>query len=90
MEELVRAVQNLQAASPAHRYQIQPPEPFNFREPAEFAKWLKRFERFRDASGLSGQPSTTQVNTLLYSMGPESEDLLARCKSFIPSCKGGI
>ena len=40
-------------------------------------KWLKRFERYRSASGLSRQPEQDQINTLMYSMGNSGDDILA-------------
>ena len=58
-------------------YQISPPEEFDFSKPTEWSKWIKRFERFRSASGLSKRDEESQVNTLLYSMGSKSDDILA-------------
>ena len=57
-------------------YHVQPPEPFTFTRPEEWPKWARRFERFRSASGLSEKDETVQVNTLLYSMGDEADDIL--------------
>ena len=47
-------------------YQVTPPEAFSFNTP---------FERFRSASGLSDRTAITQVNTLIYTMGPEADDI---------------
>ena len=58
-------------------YQISPPEEFDFSKPTEWIKWIRRFERFRSASGLSKRDEESQVNTLLYSMGSKSDDILA-------------
>ena len=58
-------------------YQISPPEEFDFSKPTEWSKWIKRFERFRSASGLSKRDEESQVNTLLHSMGSKSDDILA-------------
>ena len=59
-------------------YQISPPEEFDFSKPTEWIKWIRRFERFRSASGLSKRDEESQVNTLLYSsMGSKSNDILA-------------
>ena len=58
-------------------YQISPPEEFDFSKPTEWSKWIKRFERFRSASVLSKRDEESQVNTLLYSMGSKSDDILA-------------
>lgn len=57
-------------------YSIQPPENFNFQRPKDWVKWIKRFERFRSASGLIYKSQESQVNTLIYCLGPEAEDLL--------------
>ena len=56
--------------------QLRSPEAFNFKKPDEWLKWLKRFEQFRIASGLSTESQTRQVSTLLYCMGDEAEDIL--------------
>ena len=32
-------------------------------------KWLRRFERYRVASGFNNKSQTEQVSTLLYAMG---------------------
>ena len=55
---------------------FQPPEKFDFKQPDEWPRWLKRFEQFRVASGLSAESQMRQVNTLLYCLGEEGEDLL--------------
>ena len=56
-------------------YQVSPPEQFNFTKPEEWPKWARRFERFRKASGLAEKDEETQVNTLVYSMGDEADDI---------------
>ena len=60
----------------AASFQVAPPEPFNFARPEQWAKWIRRFERFRVASGLSQQGEEAQVNTLIYAMGDEADDIL--------------
>ena len=57
-------------------FQIAPPEQFNFNQPDEWPKWIRRFERFRDASGLSEKDEVHQVNTLVYCMGDAADDIL--------------
>ena len=57
-------------------YQITTPEKFNFKEPDSWPKWIRRFERFSQASGLTEKSSESQVNTLIYSMGEEADDIL--------------
>ena len=56
--------------------QLQQPESFNFRNPDDWAKWKRRFEQFRSASGLAAEDEPRQVTTLLYCMGEEAEDVL--------------
>ncbi|XDV25073.1 hypothetical protein PO909_029054 [Leuciscus waleckii] len=58
------------------RFQIPPPPKFDFTKPEEWPKWIRRFERFRIASGLELQPDENQVNTLIYTMGDEAEDIV--------------
>ena len=57
-------------------YQITPPEKFNFKEPDSWPKWIRHFERFSQASGLTEKSSESQVNALIYSMGEEADDIL--------------
>ena len=56
---------------------LQPPAPFNFAKPDEWPKWIKRFEQYHVASGLLKDSDTRQVNTLLYCLGEEAEDVLS-------------
>ena len=58
-------------------YQVSPPKSFNFSKPEEWPNWIRRFQRFRVASGLSGKSSENQVNTLVYTMGDAADDILA-------------
>lgn len=58
------------------RFQVPLPAKFNFGRPEEWPKWIQRFERFRIASGLELQSEENQVNTLVYTMGEEAEDIL--------------
>ena len=59
-----------------HLSQVSPPEAFDFQAADKWDRWLRRFERYRLAAGLHSQPENIQVNSLLYSMGPEADDLL--------------
>ena len=59
-------------------YQIPALQSFSFKS-EEWESWLRRFERFRQASGLTRKSEETQISTLIYSMGDRSEDIL---KSF--------
>ncbi|GBL89202.1 hypothetical protein AVEN_255307-1 [Araneus ventricosus] len=61
-------------ATPA--YQIPGPEVFSFQsEDEDWSKWIARSERFRTASGLINKPEAEQVNSLLYLMGSQSEEI---------------
>ena len=60
-------------------FQVNVPEKFDFGHPEEWAKWSRRFERFRQASGLETEDEIKQINTLIYAMGDEADDIL---KSF--------
>jgi len=59
-------------------YEIPALQSFSFKSD-HWESWLRRFERFCEASGLSGKSEETQISTLIYSMGDRSEDIL---KSF--------
>ena len=64
----------------ATTYQVTAPQPFNFTKPEEWEKWLRQFERFRGASGLSAKEDEAQVNTLIYTMGAEADDIFRSFK----------
>ena len=49
---------------------------FPFDTPDYWPKWRRRFEQYRLALGLSKEPEERQVNTLLYCLGKEAEDIL--------------
>ena len=57
-------------------YHISTMEQFNFTKPEEWSQWIKRFERFRQASGIASKSEESQVNTLIYSMGQKADDIL--------------
>ena len=58
------------------QFQVTPPPKFDFTKPEEWPKWIRRFERYRIVSGLELKPNENQVNTLIYTMGDEAEDVL--------------
>ena len=64
----------VQAVSVAN-YQVPPPEKFRFK-PEDWIRWIRRFERFRKATGLDQKSGDNQVNTLVYSMGEEADDIM--------------
>ena len=55
---------------------IDPPKPFNFKDPDDWPRWKKRFQQFREASGLSTGSESRQVSMLLYCLGEEADDVL--------------
>ena len=57
-------------------FNIAAPEPFLFSQPENWGKWIRRFDRFRESSGIAEKPKPDQVNTLIYSMGDQAEDIL--------------
>lgn len=60
-------------------YQIPAPELFSFKA-ADWEAWECRFRRFRSASGLSTKSETDQINSLIYLMGPQAEQVFASLK----------
>ena len=56
---------------------IDPPENFTFSTSATWLKWKTRFERYRIASGLSLKTGKEQVNSLIYIMGEQAEDIFS-------------
>ena len=58
---------------------IAPPAPFNFKNPEEWPKWIRRFERYRISTELSEKDEVLQINTMMYCMGDEADDIV---KSF--------
>ncbi|CAC5366075.1 unnamed protein product [Mytilus coruscus] len=58
-------------------FQVAAPEKFDFCKPETWTKWIQRFDRFRSASGLEEKAGATQVNSLIYTMGPEADDIFA-------------
>jgi len=56
-------------------FTVTSPEPFTFSNPSEWSKWIKRFERFKSASGIKEEAD--QINALVYLMGEQAEDILS-------------
>ena len=54
---------------------LQPPTSFSFSKSEEWPKWKRRFEQYRQASGLVDKDELRQVSTLLYCLGGEAEVL---------------
>ena len=60
----------------AQHISLQPPPPFHFKSSDGWTRWRSRFEQFRCASGLDGEPTAKQVSTLLYCLGEEADSVL--------------
>ncbi|KAG1937341.1 hypothetical protein F2P79_018210 [Pimephales promelas] len=58
-----------------HNLPCRSTEKFTFKA-EDWTKWIKRFDRFRIASGLETQADENQVNALIYTMGEEAKDIL--------------
>ena len=56
-------------------FHISPPESFNFTQD-DWLKWVRRFERYRQGSGLKAKSKEHQVNALIYIMGDKADDIL--------------
>jgi len=57
-------------------FQFTHPESFDFARQETWEKWFQRFESFRSASSLGSKAGEVKVNTLIYCMGGEAEDIL--------------
>ena len=66
----------MSASNSAYSVSLQPPPTFNFSLLDEWPKWRRRFEQFRVASGLVKEDEERQVNTLLYCLGEDADDVL--------------
>ena len=60
----------------AQSFQVDRPDHFVFTKPNQWPKWIRRFERYRQASGLDGKPDAMHVNALVYAMGDEADDIM--------------
>ena len=66
----------LQTFGMAQSFQVAPPEPFSFKKPDEWPKWIRRFERFRLAFAIDEKEKVTQINALIFAMGYEADDIM--------------
>ena len=57
-------------------FRLNPPEHFNFHNPAEWPDWKQRFARFRMASKLNKDDGEVQISVLVYAMGREAEHVM--------------
>lgn len=68
------------SSSGATQFVFAPPSAFDFKQPSSWDRWIQRFERYKDVSGLSDQSTERQVTTLVYCMGEDAEDILSASK----------
>ncbi len=63
-------------APPMLASKLTPPGKFDFTNTTEWPRWMKRFERYRIASGLDKQSQEYQVNTFMHAAGEDAEEIL--------------
>ena len=51
-------------------------EQFDFKRPDRWLRWKCQFEQFLSASGLDEECDERTINTLLYCLGPDADDVL--------------
>jgi hypothetical protein len=56
------------------------PSNFDFSKPELWKEWIDHFKRFRLAARLTKETEEIQINSLLYSMGPEAEKVFAQLR----------
>jgi hypothetical protein len=54
----------------------KPPDSFDFSKGETWPNWIRRFERFRTLTELNEKEDITQINTMIYTMGDQAEDIL--------------
>ena len=57
-------------------FQLRQPDPFDFKDPDSWPKWKRRFLQYQEAAGLTSASHTRQINTLLYCLGEEANEVL--------------
>lgn len=55
---------------------ITPPENFVTTDGNQWCKWMRRFERYRLASGLAEEEEIKQISVLLYAAGEEVDEIV--------------
>ena len=56
-------------------YHLLAPEKFDFDHPQTWPVWIQWFEWFRTASKLSAEDEQNQINSLIYTMGEQAEEI---------------
>jgi len=57
---------------------FKPPEPFPFSKPNEWPRWKQTFQRFRNCSKLNQDDEEVQIDSLIYTMGPQAETIYSQ------------
>ncbi len=57
-------------------FSISPPEHFDFSNFGSWPNWIRRFERFLIAAGISERSQEYQVNSLIYTTGDKADDIM--------------
>ncbi|XP_067931071.1 uncharacterized protein [Watersipora subatra] len=61
---------------PPLRIKVDTPKPLDFvNASTQWTEWLRRFNRFKNISGLAAQDQSVQIDTFLNILGSESEDI---------------
>ena len=55
---------------------LNPPGNFYFSYPGKWSRWRARWLRYREASRLNEQPEAEQINSLVYTLGEQAEDII--------------
>ena len=61
---------------------------FDFLKSQTWEKWFQRFETFQSASRLAENDQAIQINSLIYCMGSEADDILDSLTLTINEKKG--
>ena len=56
--------------------QLRQPDPFDLKDPDSWPKWKRRYLQYQEAAGLSAKGDARQINTLLYCLGEEANEIL--------------
>ena len=65
-----------QARRRFHVPKLEQPAKFDFSDAGQWQRWSARWRRYRDASGLAQSDEAHQVNTLIYTLREQAEDIL--------------
>ena len=72
---MVSEVNSRSSAAVAGMVKFLAPQQFNFAKPEDWPDWKQSFSRYRVTTKLNKEPVDVQVSALIYSMGPEAEQI---------------